>query len=74
MKRHVQSFPNLGANIWLASVYAELGREREARAVAAAIMRVNPDFSLEVLEQRSAVRDPALERRRLANLRKAGLK
>ena len=65
---------NLNAHIWLASAYAELGREGEARAEVAEVTRISPDFSLEVFEQMLPVRDRVLQERRLVNLRKAGLK
>jgi len=74
LMRCAARFPNnLGAHIWLASAYAELGCEREARAAVAEVLRISPDFSIELFEQMSPVRDRALQERRLVNLRKAGL-
>ena len=35
-----------GGHVLLAIVYSELGREKEARAEAAEILRISPDFSL----------------------------
>jgi adenylate cyclase len=64
----------LGAHLTLAAVYSELGREAEARAEAAEVLRLNPHFSLEVLRQRAPIKDPAIRERYLAALRKAGLK
>jgi adenylate cyclase len=58
----------------LTVVYSELGREEEARAEAAEILRLNPNFSLEALKQRLLYKDPAQSERVLAALRKAGLK
>jgi len=60
--------------IILAAIYSELGREEEARAEAAKILRLNPNFSLEVHKQRSPLKDPVALGRQLAALRKAGLK
>ena len=58
----------------MAAVYSELGRKAEARAEAAEVLRLNPQFSLEVHRQREPVKDPARLERHLAALRKAGLK
>ena len=58
----------------LAVVYSELGREEEARAEAAEVLRINPKYSLEVLRQSAPYKDPAVLERMLAALRKAGLK
>src|SRR5262245_24599832 len=65
---------DLGIHINLAVAYSELGREVEARAEAAEVLRLNPKFSLEVLGQRAPYTDPAVLDRLLAALRKAGLK
>ena len=65
---------NGGAHFGLAAVYSELGREEEARAEAAEVLRINPQFSLEALQQRLPYKDPAELERHLAALRKAGLK
>ena len=46
----------------------------EARAEAAEVLRLNPNFSLEVHRQRMPIKDPAVLERHLAALRKAGLK
>jgi tetratricopeptide (TPR) repeat protein len=58
----------------LAVVYSELGRTAEARAEAAEVLRINPNFSLEVATQRLPFKDPAALERYLTALRKAGLK
>ena len=58
----------------LAVIYSELGREEEARTEAAEILRISPNFSLEVWRQRLPFKDPAVLERQLAALRKAGLK
>ncbi len=55
-------------------IYGELGREEEAKAEAAEILRANPDFSLEVFSQRVLIKDPVVAERYLDGLRKAGLK
>ena len=57
----------------LAACYGHLGRTEEARAAWAALLEVNPDFSL---TQRAAVlpyKDPADFQRIVDGLAKAGL-
>jgi adenylate cyclase len=63
-----------GPHAELAVIYSELGREAEARAEAAEILRISPNFSLEVWRQTLPTKDPAVLERYLAALRKAGLK
>jgi hypothetical protein len=64
----------LSAHLTLAAVYSELGREAEAQAEAAEVLRINPKFSLEVHKERVPIKDPAMLERHIAALRKAGLK
>jgi Tetratricopeptide repeat len=65
---------NLPVHLILAIAYSELGREEEARAAAAEVLRINPKFSLEVHKERVPIKNPAVLERTLAALRKAGLK
>ena len=75
LKRYLARYPNfLGAHLTLAAVYSELGKEAEAQAEVAKVLRLNPKFSLEVHRQRVPLKDPAMLERHLAALRKAGLK
>jgi adenylate cyclase len=75
LKQYLARYPNiLSVHLTLAAVYSELGREAEARAEAAEVLRINPKFSLEVHRQRVPIKDPAMLERQLAALRKAGLK
>ncbi len=67
-------YNTLGAHLTLAAVYSELGKEVEARAEAAEVLRINSQFSLEVHKQRVPIKDPAVLERHLAALRKAGLR
>jgi adenylate cyclase len=74
-KRALTRNPDLlPVHLNLAVVYSELGREEEARAEAAEVLRLNPKYSLEVLRQINPFKDPAALERMLAALRKAGLK
>ena len=75
LQRFLSRYPNrLTAHLTLAAVYSELGREAEARAEAAEVLRLNPNFSLEVHKQRMPIKNPAALERHIAALRKAGLK
>jgi adenylate cyclase len=75
LQQYLTHYPNiLGAHLTLAAVYNELGKETEARAEAAEVLRLNPNFSLEVHKQRMPIKDPAALERHLAALRRAGLK
>jgi adenylate cyclase len=64
----------LPAHLFLAAIYSELGREAEARAEVAEVLRISPPYSLEVYRQRLPYKDPAVLEREFAALRKAGLK
>src|SRR5262249_23639190 len=69
---HVPDDPSI--RLALAVSYSELGKEAEAQAAAAELLRINPDYSLELDKQRSPIKDPAVAERFNAALRKAGLK
>jgi adenylate cyclase len=60
--------------IHLAVIYSEQSREEEARAAAAEVLRINPNFSLELGRQIWPYTDPARLERDMVALRKAGLK
>jgi hypothetical protein len=64
----------LPGHLMLAAVYSELGKEAEAQAEVAEVLRLNPKFSLEVHRQRMPIKDPVVLERQIAALRKAGLK
>ncbi|MBI3801803.1 MAG: tetratricopeptide repeat protein, partial [Deltaproteobacteria bacterium] len=75
LQRYLSRYPNmLPAHLMLGAVYSELGQTAEARAEAAEVLRLNPNFSLEVHRQRMPIKDPAVLERHIAALRKAGLK
>jgi predicted Zn-dependent protease len=75
LKQYLTRYPNiLGAHLGLAAAYSELGKDAEARAEAAEVLRINPNYSLEVARQRSPLKDPVRLEQELAILRKAGLK
>ena len=75
LKQYLTRYPNLlDAHLTLAAVYGELGKEAEARAEAAEVLRLNPQFSLEIHKQRAPIKDPAVLERHIAALRRAGFK
>jgi adenylate cyclase len=75
LKEAISRDPNLlGAHLHLAAVSSELGWEAETRAEVAEVLRIDPQFSLEIHRQRAPLKDPVALERQLAALRKAGLK
>jgi adenylate cyclase len=74
LKKALGVFPFLGAHLNLAVIYVALGRDAEAQAEVAEVLQINPKFSLDGLQQRLLNKDPAVNERVLAALRKAGLK
>ncbi|HEV8717841.1 MAG TPA: tetratricopeptide repeat protein [Candidatus Binatia bacterium] len=75
LQRYLSRYPNiLHTHLMLVVVYRELGQAAEARAEAAEVLRLNPQFSLAVHRQRMPIKDPAVLERHLTALRKAGLK
>ena len=75
LKQYISRYPHiLGAHLGLVSAYSQLGQVAEARAEAAEVLRINPNYSLEIHKQRVPLKDPAMLERDLAALRKAGLK
>jgi adenylate cyclase len=75
LQRYLSRYPNkLHIHLMLTVVYSELGQVAEARAEAAEVLRLNPQFSLEVHKQREPIKDPVVLERHIAALRKAGLK
>jgi len=62
------------AHAALAMLYAELGRKDEAKAEAAEVLKLVPNFSVDVWGERVPYKDPAMAERDMAALRNAGLK
>jgi adenylate cyclase len=74
-KRAIQLAPDsFGAHTCLASCYALLGREAEAKTVSAEVLRIDPNFSLTYLGKQLPYKDPADTKLVIESLRKAGLK
>ena len=74
-KKAIQRAPDfIRAHIGLGATYSLMGREKEARAEATEVLRINPKFSLDLFKKASPYKDP-LEIDKVINaMRKAGLK
>ena len=59
--------------VWLASTYGNLGRQVEAEAAAAQVLRLNPDFSISGYGGKVPYRDEAVLEQFRKGLRTAGL-
>jgi len=76
-KKALQLSPDsIFAHVNLAATYSLMGREKEARAEAAEVLRVNPRFSLDYWAARamSLYKDQSVLDNFVDALRKAGLK
>jgi adenylate cyclase len=74
-KKSVQREPNnIIAHLGLATAYSMMGREKEARAEAVEVLRINPNFSLDNYVKMLPIKDQSKIDRTVDALRKAGLK
>ncbi len=74
-KKALNIKPNdLAIHMELAVTYIHLGREEEARAAAAEVLRISPTFSLEKRKYGFFYKNKADTERDIEALRKAGLK
>ena len=74
-KKVLQRLPdNFLAHLGLAVTYSVMGREQEARAEAAEVLRLNPKFSVDNYARFLPYKDQARIDRLIDALRKAGLK
>jgi adenylate cyclase len=74
-KKALQRSPdNMFSHLGLVVTYSMMGREKEARAEAAEVLRVNPKFSLDYYEKTFTYKDQSAKEKGFAALRKAGLK
>jgi adenylate cyclase len=73
-KKAIQVQPdNFLAHLGLAVAYVYLGREKEARATAAEVLRINPKFSVELYAKSIPASNETAWQREMDALRKAGL-
>jgi adenylate cyclase len=74
-KKAIQLAPdNFTAHLGLAITYSLMGREKEARAEVAEVLRINPKFSLDSWAKTLRIKDELIKDRTINALRKAGLK
>jgi tetratricopeptide (TPR) repeat protein len=74
-KKVLQLSPNdIWAHLRLAGTYMMMGRENEARAEAAEVLRINPKFSLDDFGKNVPYKDQAVVDKLINACRKAGLK
>jgi adenylate cyclase len=74
-KKALQRSPdNLFAHLGLAGTYILMGREEDARAEAAEVLRINPKFSLDYFAKILPFKDQSVIDTHINALRKAGLK
>ena len=74
-KKALERSPNSPIpHIWLAGTYSMMGREKEARAEAAEVLRIDPKFSLDYHAKTLPLKDQSKIEIVVNSLRKAGLK
>lgn len=73
-EHHPSHADTISAHLELALMYIRSGREEEARLEAQAILKLIPDFSVEIWGQRNPNKNRAQIEDSMATLRKAGLK
>jgi adenylate cyclase len=74
-KKAIQLAPDdIGAHLDLVATYSAMGREKEARAEAAEVLRINPKFSVDSWAKYSPYKDQSQTDKVVNAWRKAGLK
>ena len=74
-RKSIQLSPdNILTHNSLAATYSMMGREKEARAEAAEVIRINPKFSVDLFAKRQVYKDQSEINKLVDALRKAGLK
>jgi adenylate cyclase len=74
-KKAIQLAPDdIGVHSALTVTYSMMGREKEARAEAAEVLRINPKFSVDSVVKTSSYKDQSQREKIAEGLRKAGLK
>ena len=74
-KKVIQRAPNnMWAHLMLAATYSKMGREKEARAEVAEVLRINPKFSLDLFAKTSRYKEQSARDDLFNALQKAGLK
>ena len=74
-KKALEKWPDhILAHLYLATTYNMMGREKDARAEAAEVLRINPKFSLDYYMKRLPYKDRSQIDKLVNAMRKAGLK
>jgi len=74
-KRVLALWPdNLAGRAYLTASYSSVGRDSDARASAAEVLRIDPNFTAEGFIKRFSIRNKQFLDQMVADLRKAGLK
>jgi adenylate cyclase len=74
-KKALQRAPNhIFAHFYLAVCYIRMGREKEAHAEVAEVLRINPKYSLDSFAKTASSKDQSQIDKTVNALRKAGLK
>ncbi len=74
-KKALQRAPNhMFAHLYLAATYSKMGREKEARAEAAEVLKINPKFSVDYWVKMVPYKDQWVRDKYIDAFRKAGLK
>jgi TolB-like protein/Flp pilus assembly protein TadD len=74
-KKAIQRAPdNFWNHVMLVATYSKMGREKEARAEAAEVLRINPKFSLGFFAKTSAYKEQSVRDNLFNALQKAGVK
>ncbi|MEW5908515.1 MAG: tetratricopeptide repeat protein, partial [Thermodesulfobacteriota bacterium] len=75
LKKAIEREPgDIFSHIFLTAAYSMAGHEKEARAVAAEVFKINPKFSLEQFAEVLPYKNPATKERCINSLRNAGLR
>lgn len=74
-KKVLQHTPNnLWCHVQLTATYSMMGHEKEARAEAAEVLKINPEFSLDFWAKTALIKEQSKTDDIFNALRKAGLK
>jgi adenylate cyclase len=74
-KKALQRSPDsLLTHVFLTATYSMMGREKEACAEAAEVLRINPKFSVDYFAKALAYKDQEVPNKLIDALHKAGLK
>ncbi len=63
----------LAIHLALAGLYAEMDRSEDANMEVEEVLRISPDFTLQVLQEMIPIKDPVVKERLINAVRKAGL-